>query len=68
MSTMPADKYQDYEEGTIMIQCSCGSSFPFSPGEQKFYAERGLFPPKRCPMCRLQRKQKFKETDAKTES
>jgi len=64
---MPSDKYENqeqHEDGTLFIQCSCGMTFAFTPGEQKFYAERGLFPPKRCPMCRLKRKQEHRSDDA----
>lgn len=61
---MPND---EHPEGTLLIDCDCGVQFPFTPGEQKFYAERGLFPPKRCPMCRLKRKQKFQKKDQNNE-
>lgn len=53
----------DFEEGTIILECAvptCKNKFPFTPGEQKFYSERGLFPPKRCPVCRAKRKQEIK--------
>ena len=36
-----------------MITCSdCGEPFLFSIGEMKFYAQKGLDPPKRCKQCR----------------
>lgn len=39
------------------ITCvACGRSFPWSSGEQRYYAERGLQPPKRCPDCRAHRR------------
>lgn len=34
----------------------CNTSFIFTDGEQKFYAEKGLAPPKRCKGCRQVRK------------
>jgi CxxC-x17-CxxC domain-containing protein len=41
-----------------MISClDCGQEFPFTVGEQEFYAQRGFTEaPKRCPGCRASRK------------
>jgi len=36
--------------------CDCGLEFPFTEGEQKFYAEREYSDPKRCKPCRERRK------------
>ncbi|MBL8024386.1 MAG: zinc-ribbon domain containing protein [Elusimicrobia bacterium] len=37
------------------LNCAeCKSSFFFEEGEQKFFTERGLSEPKRCPTCRKQ--------------
>ena len=41
-----------------IIKCKCGAEFEFTKGEQKFYAEKGLSEPKRCPKCRAEKKQK----------
>lgn len=30
----------------------CGRDFVWSPGEQRFFAERGLASPKKCVTCR----------------
>jgi len=39
------------------INCvACGRKFTWSDGEQRFYRERGLVQPKRCPSCRAQRR------------
>ncbi len=39
------------------IECiECGRAFIWSTGEQRFYRERGLSQPKRCPDCRSQRR------------
>ena len=39
------------------ITCrECGQEFPFTAGEQAFYAERGYTEPQRCPSCRAARK------------
>lgn len=49
---------QEPERRDMDLQCKdCGAGFVFKAGEQKFYEERQLFPPKRCPMCRLKRKE-----------
>jgi hypothetical protein len=39
------------------IVCSdCSTEFEFSEGEQNFYEEKGLFPPKRCKQCRANKR------------
>lgn len=38
--------------GITLICCDCNQSFAFAPGEQRFYAEKELSTPKRCPRCR----------------
>lgn len=46
-------EYKDKE-----IQCSdCTNIFIWNADEQKYYKDRNLFPPKRCPSCRLKRRQ-----------
>ena len=46
------NNYQDIE-----LTCSdCNSTFVFSAEEQEFYAEKGFASPKRCPVCRANRK------------
>ena len=49
---------QEVTERTgIMLVCKdCGNEFPFTPGEQEFFAEHDLSEPKRCPLCRRWRK------------
>jgi CxxC-x17-CxxC domain-containing protein len=39
----------------------CKEAFCFEGGEQEFYDAKGLPWPRRCPSCRLARKQKNKE-------
>ena len=47
------------------ITCvNCGRRFPWTEGEQRFYAERGLSAPKRCPLCRNDRAQSDPTPDA----
>jgi len=37
-----------------MLTCvDCGEEFVFTEGEQKFYHDRVLAPPKRCHKCRI---------------
>lgn len=39
------------------ITCKiCGSNFIFSIGEQRFYRDRQLAEPRRCPQCRRQKR------------
>ena len=41
----------------ITAKClDCHNDFTFTEGEQKYFKERGLFPPKRCYYCRQKRK------------
>ena len=36
-----------------VIKCiDCAQDFPWTIGEQEFYAQKGLRSPIRCPMCR----------------
>ena len=40
-----------------VIECvECGRTFIWSCGEQRYYKERGLSPPKRCKECRARRR------------
>jgi len=39
------------------LQCAdCGQTFVFSAEDQEFYHQRGFSNPKRCPICRANRK------------
>ena len=40
-----------FEDRTIKCK-KCGKEFVFSAGEQKFYKERGFYPPSMCKDCR----------------
>lgn len=42
--------------GKMIICVDCSNEFPFTTGEQEFFAERGLSEPKRCPLCRKWRR------------
>ena len=45
-----------YQEKTLVCK-ECGQDFPFTVGEQEFYAERGFQnEPQRCKTCRDSRK------------
>lgn len=43
--------------------CDCKLDFSFSDGEQRFFAERQLAPPRRCKACRSNRKNERKSSD-----
>lgn len=36
--------------------CDCSQQFPFTQGEQDFYQDKGLTPPRRCKDCRAAKK------------
>lgn len=43
---------------TEILQCQdCNKQFEFTSGEQTFYTEKNLTPPKRCKPCRAIKKQ-----------
>ncbi len=45
-----------------ILKCKiCGKEFIFTEGEQDFYKNRGLDPPKRCPQCRAKKRRDSKE-------
>ena len=49
---------------TIEIICKdCEMPFEFTAGEQEFYRENSLNPPKRCPVCRIRKKQRYADQD-----
>ena len=40
------------------LQClDCGADFTFAIGEQRFFFNKGLSQPKRCPQCRQNRRE-----------
>ena len=47
----------------ITLDCKvCGQAFIWSDGEQQFYKDRNLQPPRRCPGCRrVKREEKSRE-------
>jgi hypothetical protein len=43
-------------KGDMQLACAeCKKTFVFEHGEQRFYEQRGLTPPKRCTNCRRKR-------------
>lgn len=51
-------QYVNFEDRTL--ECiDCRDAFLFSAGEQKFYDERNLSEPKRCPACREKKKKRI---------
>lgn len=40
----------------VLLCCQCNKPFTFTGGEQKFFAQRNLMWPKRCPQCREERR------------
>lgn len=50
------EETQDANAGIAIQCCDCSEIFPFSPGERKFYAEKGLDTPRRCLACRQWKK------------
>ena len=51
--------YEDMKIGCV----DCGNEFVFTAGEQAWFAKKGFYLPKRCPLCR-KRKKENKRRDA----
>lgn len=43
-------------EDKTLVCVDCKNEFPFTDGEQKFFEDKGLTPPKRCVDCRAIKK------------
>lgn len=53
MTETPKEEFQN-----LMLKCyDCSHDFVWTEGEQKFFKDRGLARPKRCPQCRFRRRQ-----------
>lgn len=48
------------------IERDCPNTFTITEGEERFYTDKGLFLPKRCPDCRKKRKDQ-KESEGEGE-
>lgn len=44
-----------------IICVTCHRDFPFTPGEQAYYAEKGFNAPRHCKVCRHLRKERQRE-------
>lgn len=42
----------------------CSKTFIFTEGEKAFYKDKGLFPPKRCPICRMEKKKRYQAKES----
>lgn len=57
----------EQEKKDIRIDCvgipgdPCDNQFIWTVGEQQYYEKKGLYPPKRCPNCRIKMKKYLKE-------
>ena len=58
-----AIEYQDKE----LICIECQLPFTFRAKEQAFFAEQGFAAPKRCPVCRAERRQRRQEQYERSE-
>lgn len=50
------DCHQKQDETYAMLDCGCGREFTITNGEKDFYAAKGLELPKRCPICRREKR------------
>lgn len=56
-----SDTTDTYYEDKELICEGCKRPFVFTGGEQRFFAEKGFTPPKRCKPCRDERKKQREE-------
>jgi hypothetical protein len=50
-------RHHGWLPAAIPLRCqSCGTTFPFTVGEQKFYKAQGYSSPKRCKVCRREKR------------
>ena len=54
-------------KGDKVLTCGCGKTFNFSIGEQEFFKKKGFVEPKRCPDCRLKKKQERFDRESRKE-
>lgn len=47
-----------------LLNKPCGVEFVWTKDEQKFYADKGFQPPKRCKACAQLKRQEVKEREA----
>jgi len=57
MDKSQAEPGIDFKDESL-ICCDCGEAFTWSYGEQLYYRDRSLSPPRRCPKCREQRRKR----------
>jgi hypothetical protein len=51
------DRWDEHQFEDKTLTCvDCGGQFIFQAGERRFFSSKGLAEPKRCPLCRRQRK------------
>jgi hypothetical protein len=55
------DKNKNNFHDKIIVCQTCEQKFPWTAGEQKFYAEKGLQPPRHCRVCRAALKEAEKD-------
>ena len=48
-------------EGVWLECCDCGVTFPWTAGEQRYFAQNGFAKPRRCKPCRLAKRQRMEE-------
>ncbi len=53
---MGREEIGDFKDKQIICKI-CGNSFTFCIGEQRFYHDRGLAEPRRCPRCRRRKRE-----------
>ena len=60
------EKDQEKEQEEKEVTCKeCGEIFTITESEERFYTDKGLYLPKRCPKCRARRKEEKDNSDRK---
>ena len=53
---------RSYEAKDLLCR-ACDEWFVFTVKEQRFYAQQGFPPPKRCPSCRAEKRQRYQQRE-----
>lgn len=61
-------KYDDNQEGIMIVCAGCQTNFLFTDSERTFFESKGYTQPKRCKPCRELKKKQIEENSGKTQA
>lgn len=66
MPYQPLESFRNVEETQKLVCADCAEVFDFTPGEQRFFKEKGFTNPRRCKPCRVKKRNNKKNNDNTT--